>query len=172
MKLASVTKHLTFDSAHYLVNTEWSREDNIKIFHKCCLYKEDGLNEPHGHTYHMEVCVMGFVDDNTGYVIDFKELKKILQEGVVEKLDHRLINNIEYFKDKCATVENILHFVWDEIEEQINNIRLRKAWLHSIKMWETPDSFAVLDNTMVSYEKTGITDCKNVDCENYGKSRT
>jgi len=159
MKLASVTKHITFDAAHYLVNPDLSKEDNIKVFHKCCLYKEDGLEEPHGHTYHLEVCVMGIVDEVTGYVIDFKVLKKILQEGIVEKLDHRLINNIEYFKTNRATVENILHFVWDEIVDKINNIRPKEAWIHSIKIWETPDSFAVLDNNMANFEKGGCQEC-------------
>jgi len=159
MKLASITKHLTFDSAHYLVNPAWTREENIAKFHKCCLYKENGLEEPHGHTYHLEVCILGIIDENTGYIIDFKELKKILQEGVVEKLDHHLINNIEYFKDKRVTVENILHFVWDEIADQINNLRPKEAWLHSIKMWETPDSFAVLDSTMFQVEKGNCQHC-------------
>jgi len=163
MKLASITKHITFDSAHYLVNPTWTREENIKYFHKCSLYKEDGSDEPHGHTYHLEVCIMGIIDEDTGYVIDFKELKRILQEGVVERLDHRLINNIEYFKDKRATVENILHYVWYAIVEQINNLRPKQAWLHSIKMWETPDSFAVLDSNMVNIENgQGCSGCSDV----------
>lgn len=162
MKLASVTKRISFDSAHALVNPAWDREENMQKFHKCCLYKEDGSEEPHGHTYFLEVCVLGTIDENTGYVIDFKELKKILKEGVVERLDHRLINNIEYFKDKRCTVENLLHFVWDEIVDAINNLRPNAAWLHSVKIWETPDSFAVLDNNMVHIEQNNCQPC--TDC--------
>jgi len=141
----SVTKHLTFDAAHYLVNNSFSKEENTKMFHKCCLYKENDLEEPHGHTYHIEVTVEGVIDVKTGFVIDFKELKKILQEGIIEKLDHRLINNIPYFEDRLATVENILYYVWKEIVNQINAIRPGSAWLESVRIWETPDSFATLN---------------------------
>ncbi len=145
--IVSITKHLTFDSAHYLLNPNRSRETNMAMFHKCCLYKEDGSEEPHGHTYHIEVTIQGTIDEENGFVLDFKELKKILQHGVLERLDHRLINNIPYFKDKLPTVENILHYVWDEIVGHINGLR-HGAWLESIRMWETPNSFATLTRKM------------------------
>lgn len=147
VKLATVTKQLSFDSAHYLVNQGWTREVNMKMFHKCCLYKEDGEDEAHGHTYHLHVYVTGYVSDNDGFVIDFKDLKRILKDGVVERLDHRLINNIPYFKNTgtLATVENILHYVWDEIQPEIDALRPNEAWLSKIKMYETPDSFATLN---------------------------
>ena len=74
-------------------------------------------------------------------------MKRILKDGVVEKLDHHLINNIPYFKDTgtLATVENILHYVWDEIQPDIDALRPGEAWLAKIKIYETPDSFATLD---------------------------
>lgn len=147
-KIVSITKHLTFDSAHYLLNPAYSRKDNIKMFHKCCLYKEDGSEEPHGHTYHIEVTVKGTISERTGFVIDFKDLKKILEKGVLERMDHRLLNDIPYFKNRMATVENILHYVWDEISGQIHHLRPGKAWLERIRMWETPNSFATLTKSM------------------------
>jgi len=146
--VVAVTKRLTFDASHYLINKNWDVETNQKIFHKCSLYKDDGLEEPHGHTYHMEVTVLGMIDPDTGFVIDFKELKKILKDGVVERMDHRLLNNISFFKDKSPTVENMLYYVWDEICNQIDNLRPGKAWLNSIKIWETPDSFGELTRGM------------------------
>jgi len=155
-KVVSITKHLTFDSAHYLLNPKYSREENMKMFHKCCLYKEDGSDEPHGHTYHIEVTIVGGIDKKTGFVIDFKELKKILEAGVLERMDHRLLNDIPYFKNKMATVENILHYVWDEIVKPINSLRPAMAWLSSIRMWETPNSFATLTERMKTYENGQI----------------
>ncbi len=148
VNIVSITKHLTFDSAHYLVNPEYSREENMKMFHKCCFYKEDGKDEPHGHTYHIEVTIMGTISERTGFVIDFKELKKILEEGILEKMDHRLLNDIPHFKNKMVTVENILHYVWGEIAAQINDLRPDEARLESIRMWETPNSFATLTRDM------------------------
>lgn len=146
-QLATITKTFTFDSSHYLLNPEYTREENITMFHKCCFYKEDGANEPHGHTYHLEVYVTGFVSEINGYIIDFKDLKSILEEGVLEKLDHRSINDIPWFKDNftLTTVENILHYVWKEIQPQIDSLRPGNAWLCKIKMYETPTSYATLD---------------------------
>ena len=140
----SITKHLTFDAAHYLLNPAYSKEENMAMFHKCCLYKEDGKEEPHGHTYHIEVTIAGTISEVNGFIIDFKDLKKILEDGILERMDHRLLNNIPYFKDKLPTVENMLHYVWDEIMDQINDLRPGDAWLEKIRMWETPNSFATI----------------------------
>ena len=144
-KIATISKHLTFDAAHYLVNPSKTREENIEMFHKCCLYKEDGKEEPHGHTYHLEVFVSGTISKETGFVVDFKDLKAILKRGILEKLDHRLINNIPEFDGVLATVENIIHYIWGEIEEEIDGLRPGEAWLHSIQMYETPNSAITLD---------------------------
>jgi 6-pyruvoyltetrahydropterin/6-carboxytetrahydropterin synthase len=160
--MVAVTKRLTFDVSHYLINKNWSIAKNREVFHKCSLYKYDGLDEPHGHTYHMEVTVLGMIDPNTGFVIDFKELKRILKDGVVERMDHRLLNNIPYFKDKSPTVENMLYYVWDEICPQIDNLRPEKAWLESIRIWETPNSFATLTRKM---KFTHEPDCGCDQCQ-------
>lgn len=146
--VSAITKHLTFDSAHYLLNPAYSREENIAMFHKCCLYKEDGAEEPHGHTYHIEVTIKGSISEVDGFVIDFKDLQKILKDGILERMDHRLLNDIPYFKDKLATVENILHYVWEEIAPKLDALRPTDAWLESIRMWETPNSFATLTRKM------------------------
>jgi len=153
MNLVTVTKHLTFDASHFLNNNNWSVEKNLEVFHKCGFYKDEGLREPHGHTYHMEVSVIGEIDPETGFVIDFKVLKKILKEGVVERMDHRLLNNISYFDDKSPTVENMLHYVWGEICKQIDSLRPGKAWLDSVRIWETPDSFATLTRELKTFER-------------------
>lgn len=140
----SITKHLTFDAAHYLLNPTYSKEENMAMFHKCSLYKEGGKEEPHGHTYHIEVTIAGTISEVNGFIIDFKDLKKILEDGILERMDHRLLNNIPYFKDKPTTIENILHYVWDAIMDQINDLRPGDAWLEKIRMWETPNSFATI----------------------------
>lgn len=151
--IVAVTKHLTFDAAHFLVNHDWDIAQNIKAFHACSIYKnaEGTVLEPHGHTYHVEVTVKGTVDSNTGFVIDFKELKRILKNGIIAQMDHRLLNNIEYFvkSKKSPTVENLLYYVWSEICGQINALRPDLAWLESVRIWETPDSFATLTEDMI-----------------------
>lgn len=153
--IVAVTKHVTFDSAHYLVNPKWTREENIARFHKCCLYKPDGSDQPHGHTYHLEVTVQGEVDPDTGFVIDFKDLKRILNEGVIETLDHFLINEIPYFKNGNipATAENIIQYIWSWVDGDIRGT----CWLESLKLYETPDSYAYLDRKMNQKRTCGCT---------------
>ncbi len=171
--IASVTKHLTFDSAHFLINYDWDENQNIEVFHGCSVYKEkttDGfLMEPHGHTYHLEVTIQGTVDQSTGFVVDFKKLGSILKDGVVARMDHRLINNIPYFAEskKCPTVENMLHYVWGELCDPINALRPGEAWLESIRMWETPNSFATLTRDMK--QACDEAECKD-PCDNCCKS--
>ena len=64
-KLA-LTRKEHFNSAHRLHNALWSDEKNTTVFGKC--------NNPnyHGHNYELEVKVIGFVDKDTGYIIDTK----------------------------------------------------------------------------------------------------
>ena len=140
-----VTKIVHFDAAHFLYNSKWTREENIAKFHKCSKFKPDGSEEPHGHTYTVEVSVGGYVDEDTGFVIDFKELKKIIEEKIMEQLDHRLINNIPYFNDKLATAENIVQFIWQQLQLEINTPG-RRLW--KIKLYETPDSYVEYDGML------------------------
>lgn len=140
-----VTKRITFDASHYLNVPSWNKEQNIKAFHKCSKYKPDGQEEPHGHTYILEVSVAGEVDPETGFVIDFKELKKILKEKVTDLLDHRLLNNVEYFKDKNTTVENLIRFIWDTLYYEITAPGRK---LYQLKLHETPDSWAIYDGNL------------------------
>ncbi len=61
-----------FNAAHRLHNNQWSEKKNLEIFGKC--------NNPnyHGHNYELEVKVIGFCDDQTGYVIDTKKLSNLI----------------------------------------------------------------------------------------------
>ena len=111
-----VTKEFTFDSAHFLPN-----------YHGKC-------ENMHGHTYRLQVTVDGPVDED-GLVIDFVLLKKVVKEKVLEKLDHKLINDII----KIASAENTAIWIWDrlaKVSEFPKDVRL-----HEVKLWETPNSF-------------------------------
>lgn len=84
------------------------------------------LEEMHGHTYHLEVVVEGEVEE--GYVIDFLELRRIVEREVIEKLDHRNLNKI--FPN--PTTENIALWIGKRIEEALPE-RLK---LHKVILWE------------------------------------
>lgn len=107
-----ITKEFTFDSAHFLPNYNG----------KC--------ERLHGHTYKTHVTIKAPVNKETGLAFDFVELKKIVKEHVIEKLDHYLLNDII----PISSAENIAIWIWDELAKQ-------DLPLYEIKVWETPTSF-------------------------------
>ncbi|QEK52128.1 6-carboxytetrahydropterin synthase [Pedobacter aquae] len=105
-----------FNAAHRLHNPLWSDEENKKVFGKC--------NNPsfHGHNYELIVKVIGYTDEQTGYLVDMKILSDIIQEHVVEKFDHKNLNlDVAEFKDLNPTAENIAMVIWNILRAQIDN---------------------------------------------------
>ena len=82
--MIELTRRADFSASHYYHNPAWSAEENARVFGKCA-----NLNG-HGHNYIVEVTVTGEVDPVTGFVVDLKELKEILEREVVEPMDHGL----------------------------------------------------------------------------------
>ena len=81
-----LTRKAEFSSAHYYWNDAWSPEENQRVFGRCA--NRNG----HGHNYTLEVTVSGEVDPTSGFVVDLKELKDILDREVVSVYDHRHLN--------------------------------------------------------------------------------
>ena len=92
----------------------------------------------HGHNYTLEVTVAGEVDPVSGFVVDLKKLKDILETEVVSVYDHRHLNfEVPEFKDTIPTTENIAIAIWRRLEGKIEN-----AKLHRVRVYEMPDLFA------------------------------
>ena len=81
-----LTRKCEFSASHYYHNPQWTDEENRRVFGKCA-----NLNG-HGHNYTLEVTVKGEIDPTTGFVVDLKELKDILNREVVDAMDHRHLN--------------------------------------------------------------------------------
>lgn len=116
MKKIAVFRKEHFNAAHRLNNSNWSEEENQKIFGKC--------NNPsfHGHNYDLIVEVIGYPDVETGYLIDMKILSDILQENIIEKFDHRNLNlDVPEFKTLNPTAENIAIVIWNILRDKINS---------------------------------------------------
>lgn len=129
-----ITRRERFNAAHKLWNDQWDEEKNAATFGKC--------SNPnwHGHNYQLWVTVKGTPDETTGYVVDLKDLSKILSELVIEKLDHKNINlDVDFMRGKLASTENILTAIWDEVVEPINKLG---CTLHCIKLSETENNSA------------------------------
>ena len=127
-----LTRKAEFSSAHYYWNDAWSPEENQRIFGKCA--NRNG----HGHNYTLEVTVAGEVDPISGFVVDLKQLKDILEHEVVSVYDHRHLNlEVPEFKTAIPTTENIAIAIWQRLDNKIPN-----AKLHRVRVYEMPDLFA------------------------------
>ncbi len=130
-----LTRKVEFSASHHYHNPDLSQEENLRIFGKC--------NNPHGHghNYTLEVTVKGKVDPKTGFVVDLKQLKDIMNREVVDALDHRYLNKeVPEFANSIPTTENIAIVVWKRLEP-----KLKVAQLHRIRIYETPDLWADFD---------------------------
>lgn len=126
-----LTRKSEFSASHYYHNPQWSEEENRRVFGKCA-----NLNG-HGHNYTLEVTVKGEVDSTTGFVVDLKELKEILNREVVDAMDHRHLNKeVPEFAAKIPTTENIAIAIWQRLNEKLN-----VAKLHRVRLYEMPDLF-------------------------------
>jgi 6-pyruvoyltetrahydropterin/6-carboxytetrahydropterin synthase len=127
-----LTRKAEFSAAHFYWNEAWTQAQNERVFGKCA--NRNG----HGHNYTLEVTVAGEVDPMTGFVVDLKLLKEILEREVVGVYDHRHLNlEIPDFATAIPTTENIAVAVWRRLEGKIPNARL-----HRVRVYEMPDLFA------------------------------
>lgn len=130
MKVAVFRKE-RFNSAHRLFNKNWDNAKNDLVFGKC--------NNPnyHGHNYELIVKVIGEIDPETGYVIDMKILKEIIQEHVIKKFDHKNLNlDTEEFSNLNPTAENIAVTIYNIIRKQLDS-----KFDLKIKLYETERNF-------------------------------
>jgi 6-pyruvoyltetrahydropterin/6-carboxytetrahydropterin synthase len=124
MKLAIVTKRFRFEAAHHLPGHTG----------KCA--------RVHGHSYLLEVTLRGPIKDvpgvsDHGMVMDFGDLKQIVQETVISKLDHQDLNVVTGIH---TTAENLIHWIWDALASG----GLPESLLYRLRLWETESCYAEL----------------------------
>ena len=127
-----LTRKAEFSASHYYWNDGWSEDENRRIFGKC------SNRNGHGHNYTLEVTVAGEIDPLSGFVVDLKDLKTVLEREVVSVYDHRHLNlEVPEFKTANPTTENIALAVWKRLDGKIPG-----AKLHRVRVYELPDLFA------------------------------
>ncbi|MAS30698.1 MAG: 6-pyruvoyl tetrahydrobiopterin synthase [Flavobacteriaceae bacterium] len=120
-----------FNAAHKLYNPIWSKEKNLDVFGRC------SYENYHGHNYELIVKFEGEIDQDTGMVMDLSDLKKIIVREVEDVLDHKNLNlDIDYFKDKIPSSENLAVFIWNKLNDSIE-----LEGKLSIVLYETPRNF-------------------------------
>lgn len=121
----TVIKEFTFDSAHYLPEHPG----------KC--------KNLHGHSYRLQVGIAGEPDEKTGMVIDFGEIKDLV-DGLLIRIDHRNLNELDLpdFPSHCPTAENMVGYFVRYFERVLYSERKSpRIELALIRLWETSSSY-------------------------------
>jgi 6-pyruvoyltetrahydropterin/6-carboxytetrahydropterin synthase len=130
-----LTRRATFSASHYYWNPAWSAEKNEQVFGRCA--NRNG----HGHNYTLEVTVAGEPDAVTGFVVDLKGLKEIMECEVLAAWDHRHLNfEVPEFAAAIPTTENLAIAAWKRLEPAVT--AAGGARLSRVRIYETPEIFA------------------------------
>ena len=125
-----LTKQFKFCAAHKYWNEKWSKDKNYQVF-------GDDI-KVHGHNYILDITITGTVDEDSGFIYDIQKLKSLVDNKVIEVLDHSQIQeDINWFKGKQPSTENLVLFIWESIASHID----KPAKLYKIKLRETPTIF-------------------------------
>jgi 6-pyruvoyltetrahydropterin/6-carboxytetrahydropterin synthase len=118
-----VTVETDFSAGHYLRNYKGKCEN------------------PHGHNYRVRVTLAGTELDKAGMLLDFKQLKQIL-EPLIERLDHRMLNEVEPFTVLNPSAENMAKYFYDETREKLAAITGGRVRVKDCTIWETDTTTA------------------------------
>ncbi|MDR1872769.1 MAG: 6-carboxytetrahydropterin synthase QueD [Deltaproteobacteria bacterium] len=116
------------------VTNRFAAAHNLREFHGRC-------EDLHGHNWFVEVRVRAKELDKTGLVLDFGIIKKLLNE-VLDLLDHKYLNELEYFKVDNTSSENIARFIYRQMDEKITATSEGRVKLFSVSAWENESSCA------------------------------
>ena len=135
--MIELTRRAMFSASHYYWNDAWTNEKNEQVFGRCA--RRNG----HGHNYTLEVTVAGEPDPVTGFVVDLKWLKDVMEREVLSAYDHRHLNLEvpEFAVSKLIpTTENIAIAAWNRLLPAVTGSG--GARLSRVRIYETPEIFA------------------------------
>jgi 6-pyruvoyltetrahydropterin/6-carboxytetrahydropterin synthase len=120
-----------FNAAHRLFNPSWTDAENDRVFGKCA------FPNFHGHNYDLIVKITGVPDPQTGYVVDTKVISDLVRREIVERFDHRNLNeDVPEFKALNPTAENIAIVIYNLLRPHIDSsLELQ------VRLYETPRNF-------------------------------
>jgi 6-pyruvoyltetrahydropterin/6-carboxytetrahydropterin synthase len=128
-----VTRRVEFSASHVCRSPQLSDAQNT------ALYGPEARPNGHGHNYILEVTVEGETDPVTGMVIDLKRLKGILEEQIVEPMDHRFLNaEVTPFEQIIPTAENVAQEIWRRLTPVLNT---PTTSLSKVRLYETPELY-------------------------------
>lgn len=133
--MVHISRKEHFNAAHKLYNPSWSPEKNAEVFGPCA------NTNWHGHNFELIVTVKGKPDPETGFVVDLKKLSTLIRVEVIDKLDHKNLNeDVDFMKGKMASCENLVVEIWRILEKPVAEIA-PFGKLYSLRLYETPRNY-------------------------------
>jgi 6-pyruvoyltetrahydropterin/6-carboxytetrahydropterin synthase len=127
-----ITRRFEFAAAHRVYNPAWTDEQNAAFYGPC--------SNPagHGHNYTLEVTIGGTPDPETGYLIDIKQLRKIVERVLISELDHKHLNyDVPFLEGQIPSTENLIVAAWQKLENAFpSHVRLFR-----LRLWETSNNY-------------------------------
>lgn len=132
-----ITRRVEFSSSHTCFNPAFSEAENL------ALYGDEANPRGHGHNYTLEVTLDGEPDAVTGMIVDLKWVKQVLENEIVEPMDHRHLNHeVPPFDTVVPTTENLAVEIWRRLDPRFADSNAR---LKSIRLYETGDLYVDYD---------------------------
>ena len=129
-----ISRKVEFCASHRLYNPEFSDEKNEATYGRC-----NNVNG-HGHNYVLEVTLRGSIAPDTGMVMDLKALKTLLENEILEKVDHKNLNvDVDFLQGVIPTAENIVASFWNILEDRLPE----NCELFEMKLWESENNLAI-----------------------------
>jgi 6-pyruvoyltetrahydropterin/6-carboxytetrahydropterin synthase len=94
----------------------------------------------HGHNYRVQITVEGPLLDNIGLLVDFTQLKKVMR-GIIARLDHQFINDLEPFTTVNPSAENLAKYFYESVSNELNDLP-PGAKIKDVVIWETDTAHA------------------------------
>ncbi len=128
-----LTRRAEFSASHVCARMALTPEQNAD------LYGPAANPNGHGHNYVLEVTLEGEPDPITGMVFDLRRLKELIQQAVIDPMDHRFLNyEVPPFDKIVPTAENVATEIWRRLEPHFTAGRAR---LNNIRLYETEDLY-------------------------------
>lgn len=127
-----LTRRANFSAAHRLWSNQLSNEENYAIYDKCA--NPNG----HGHNYSLEVTLVGQPDSRTGMLMNLTDIKRIINEQVIDWVDHKHLNyDVPWLEGTIPTAEALVIKFWERLQRG-----LPPGMLYEVKLYETENNIA------------------------------
>ena len=160
--MTRLTRRYAFSAAHVLARPDWDAERNRSTYGKCA------NPAGHGHNYLLAVTVSGAVDPRSGRVLLPEVLDRAVRERVLQYVSGRFLNReLEAFRERVPTAENIARFAWEALEGQVE-----PAALDSVRLEETAKNSVELSRPVSSHAERDVAEAgAEEECDRWPESK-